>query len=116
MVASVLPLKSLDAVTSTGAGSVLDLGGIANTFQVVVSGTGFATSNPFSSYTVELQGSLDGTIWYSLGTTQTASTGDSRLGLTTSGYLARYIRANLVQLVPGGGSPVITAFIAVGGD
>lgn len=116
MGSSVLPLKSLDAVTSTGAGSVLDLGGIASTFQVVVSGTGFATSNPLSSYTVELQGSLDGTIWYSVGASQTASTGDPRFGVTTSGYLARYIRANLIQLVPGGGSPVITAVIAVGGE
>lgn len=111
----VAPLESLAGVTSTGAGSSLDLCGIGSIFQLVVSGSGFATSNPFSSVTVTLEGSLDGSVWYSLNAIMT-STGDPRVVVTTVGLLARFVRANATQIVPGGGSPVITAVIAVGGE
>lgn len=111
----IAPFESLVGATSTGAGSVLDLFGIGSKFQLVISGTGYSTSNPFSSVVVDLQGSLDGNVWYTL-LSQTTSTGDSRVMVTVNGLLARFVRANVVQLVPGGGSPVITAFIAVGGE
>lgn len=115
MAASVVPFKSLDGASSTGAGSVLDLGGLAKDLQLVYSASGFASSSPFSSMTIAIEGSLDGTVWYRLVDVGPVQSGEPSI-LTSSSKLARFVRANLTQLAPGGGSPVITAVIAVGGE
>ncbi len=54
----------LSAVTATGAGSLVDLTGRANTksFQATIAGTGT------TSATVLLQASLDGMNWFTLNT------------------------------------------------
>jgi hypothetical protein len=96
------PHKSLDAVTATGAGTVLDLHEVKtnHTLQVIVTG-GPASLN------VDLEGSLDGAAFVALASVSAVGGGLA----TTSGGPIRYLRAKLTAL-SGGSSPTVTAWIA----
>lgn len=61
------------------------------------------TGSP-SSFYVDLEGSLDGTNWFSLGTISGASY------IVVGDYAVRYVRANLSGLT-GGTNPTVTAWI-----
>jgi len=94
-----LPFKSLDAATATGAGSVHGNEDTKVDHSLKVSTTG----GP--SFTVALEGSLDGVVWTELGYTNNTSL------LVTGDYPVRYVRANLGALT-GGSSPTVTAWVA----
>lgn len=98
---NVLPIKVLDAVTSTGAGSSFDLETLANQFgiQVVVTGSP-------SSVDVALQGSMDGTNWYSLISRSAPNSGAEGTNASPQ-VAARYVRGYLSGL-NGGTSPTVT--------
>ncbi len=97
------PTTSLNAVTATGAGTVVDLGVVrsAHTLQTSVTG------GP-SAVTVNLEGSLSASgPWVTL-VASTSTTGDVQ---TASGKAVRYVRANLATLT-GGTAPTVTALVA----
>lgn len=97
------PNASLNAVTTTGAGAVTDLGVVrsVHTVQTIVTGAP-------ASVAVNLEGSLNGsTAWATL-VSSTSTTGDIQ---TVSGKAVRYVRANLATLT-GGTAPTVTALIA----
>lgn len=96
------PNTSLNAVTAPGAGSVTDLGVVRSVHSMQTSVTG----SP-SAATVNLEGSLNGTLWATLATS-TSTTSDVQ---TASGKAVRYVRANLTTLT-GGTAPTVTALIA----
>lgn len=126
---SVLPWTSLSAASDPVIGTAVDLGGVASEFTLHTIKTG----SP-STATVALEGSLDGTNWYSLSAPMaTVNTGgvtgvevrsnlvmpygnDGGSGNTPiarSLAFARHVRANLTA-ISGGTSPTVTAIIAVG--
>lgn len=118
--AQILPFVSLDAAISTGPGVAVDLNGTSNEFTLVV----FTSGSP-ASFDVELQGSHDGSNWFSLdlsvgpsisvNSTEYTNTNNNSGGQAASRVKphARYVRANLDTLT-GGTSPTVTATIAVG--
>lgn len=93
-----LKYTSLAAATATGAGAQMDASG-SRTYTLDVRTTG----SP-ASFTVALEGTLDGTNWTSIGTTST--TGRTRFADSP----VKTIRANLTAL-SGGTSPTVTAVI-----
>lgn len=95
-----LPFISLGAAPSVQVGAAKDLEGVFGDHHLLVSVTG----SP--SFTVQLEGSLDGVNWTSFGQ---ASSGT--FSVILAGTLLRYVRANLVSLA-GGSSPTVTASIA----
>lgn len=99
-----LILKSLDAVTATGAGDVLSFDKPRSPLALQVAVTGAP-----SSAVVSLQASLDGVTWSDV----TGIQGAGATNLGGSDFLALFLRANLVELT-GGTSPTVTAFIAAG--
>jgi hypothetical protein len=97
------PYESLNAATSTGPGTVFDLGVVrsTHTLQTTVTGSPSAVS-------VTLQGSLSASgPWLTLATS-TSTTGDVQ---TATGKAVRYVMANLGTLT-GGTAPTVTAYIA----
>lgn len=97
------PSTSLNAVTATGAGTVVDLGVVrsVHTMQTTVTGAP-------SAVTVNLEGSLSAGGPWAVLVASTSTAGDVQ---TVSGKAVRYVRANLVTLT-GGTSPTVTALIA----
>jgi predicted RNA-binding protein YlqC (UPF0109 family) len=100
--------KSLNAVTSTGAGSSNDYSGLVMYHTVQVTYTGSPTA-----VTVDLEGTLDGTTWFQLAT-HPADAGE----ITANGFMFHVIdrvvlatRANLTTLT-GGTAPTVTGFVA----
>jgi hypothetical protein len=104
----IAPAVSLTAVSSTGGGTALDGAVIRpNATMVVVSSAGVSAGS------VQLQGSLDGTNWFSLGsavTTSTASTVFAPVVVTNA--LTRFVRANVATAITGG---TISATVGVSG-
>jgi hypothetical protein len=98
-----VPFRSLDAATSTGAGIAVDLGEVLTTHSMIA----VATGSPSNRH-VELQGSHDGFVWAVLAT---ADPGDAGLATTVINTPLRYVRANLATLA-GGTSPTVTVTIA----
>ena len=116
-----LPFTSLNSATDTGAGTSVDLEGVANEFTMNV----VVTGSP-SSLTVRLQGSHDGTNWFTILDSDNSGskvygteyankheTLDNSLTARPLKPHARYVRANLVTLT-GGTSPTVTATVATG--
>lgn len=99
-------ITALSAVTSTGAGSSNSLGsGLEkHTWEIVVTGAPATVS-------ITLQGSIDGTNWYTLDTS-TTTTSEMRHVVNKP---VRFIRANLGTLT-GGTSPTVTVRILSGGE
>jgi len=99
-----LPFTALNAVTATGAGASRDLEKAFATFDVLL----FTTGSP-TTVTVVLEGSHDGTNWYQIGNPAITLSTPHQL---ITGYVFRYVRANLITLT-GGSSPTVTATVAV---
>lgn len=100
------PFTSLNAVTATGAGSAVQLGSVRanHAIQVVY------TSNP-TALVVNLEGSLDGTHWVTLGSWSIVGGQASGDIVWITGKAAAWTRANWAS-VTGGTSPAVTATIA----
>lgn len=96
------PVKSLAAVTSTGAGTAVDFRVPARTvtIQTVVTGSP-------ASVSCTLQGSNDGATWVTVATS-TSTTGDAQYSVDKP---FRFFRANLGTLT-GGTAPTVTAWVA----
>jgi len=99
-----LPFTILNAVTATGLGASKDLEGVGSTFDILL----FTTGSP-TTVTVSLEGSHDGTNWYAI-TNPVATLSVPHVSIT--GFLFRFVRANLITLT-GGSSPTVTATVAV---
>lgn len=91
----------IQAQTANGSSAAVDLQAPARTFafQSVVTGTP-------TSFTNTYEGSLNGTNWYTLGTS-TATAGDAQFVVDKP---ARYVRATLSALT-GGTAPTITVYV-----
>jgi len=100
---SPLPFTSLNAATSTGAGTSKDLESVASTYGVIVTATG----GP-STVTCSLEGSHDNVNWYTVPSPTITAAGTFTL---FQNLLFRYVRVNLVTL-SGGSSPTVTATVA----
>ena len=97
-----LVVKSLDATSATGPGSVLTLNKPTSSFSMQTTSTG----SP--SYSVLLEVSIDGVNFVIAG----SSTSD---GITSGPpYAVLSIRANLVS-ISGGVSPTVTAWVSADG-
>lgn len=98
------PQQSLAAVTGTGAGSTIEYGQSLKDFgvQLVIAG------GTLSALSVTLQGSLDGTNWFTLG---------SAITTTTSSYTAItgnpvcFVRLNVGTFTVNTGSPTVTGLL-----
>lgn len=99
-------LKSLDAVASTGPGSELNFD--SPRYFGVVSLQVFFTGSP-SDVEVNLEGTLDGVTWNSMGNWHSPENPGLIASIGVSPVLG--LRANLVSLT-GGTSPTVTALIA----
>jgi hypothetical protein len=109
-------LTLLAAVSSNQTGTAFEASDLRDelTMEVVISGT-------VSAYSVQLQGSMDGTNWISVGVPQTSSgaagtaigpvTQSTGLVAISSGYLVRYLRAVLSGYT---GTGTVTAKVATG--
>lgn len=107
---ALLPFKLLDAATSTGPGSPVDLGGVADVFTMQTVNTG----SP-DTVSLNVQGSVDGVNFFNLSSLNSNS-GPGTNGpssSTGSRFLVRYVRANLTALT-GGTSPTVTVWLAPG--
>lgn len=90
------------AASSNGTGATVDFGDIRDEAAVEVQTTGTV-----SAFSVQLQGSLDGTAWASVGSAVTAATADTPL----TSVLARYFRAVLSGYA---GTGTVTVKLAAG--
>lgn len=98
---------SLNAVTSTGAGSSIDLGVAAANPVMEVLAASVTTGG-----TIVLQGSLEGTNWYTIGTGTISANGTTAVVSTGNVSIpARFLRANLTVRTDG----TYTAWVAAGG-
>lgn len=97
------PQTSLAAVTTTGAGTSIDLGATykSTTVHVVIAGTPTAA-------VVVLEGSLDGTNWFTLAAATYSSS--ASFAAFSANQPVRYVRANCTTYNVAGGS--VTARIA----
>jgi hypothetical protein len=93
----VRPIASLTAVSATGGGTALD--GLAGRTTAVIAVT---TSAGVSAGSVALQGSLDGTNWYALGSAVTTSAASTTTAVIVTGTAARFVRANAATTITGG--------------
>jgi hypothetical protein len=100
-----LPFVSLNAVTTTGAGTSRDMEDAVRPHTMVVVVTGLAGSEQNQ---VRLEGSLDGSTWLELGLASRNGNGNV---IVTSEMLARHVRANFITL---NGTATVTATIASG--
>ena len=105
------PLKSLDAKGTTGAGTAYDLGGAFSSFAVQCSIAGS------TSATVQLQGSIDGTNYKTLGSNITVdSTANNAITRSTNSTPVTKVRLNISALTTSGSATAeaISGWIAVG--
>jgi hypothetical protein len=86
-------ITSLNAVTTTGAGSSNEAKSSRFTCVIV-----YATAAPTLA-TVKLQGSLDNTSWVDLGSTTDVSA--TTVGFSVDGKYAMYVRGNLSSYTAG---------------
>lgn len=101
----IAPVVSLNAVTATGAGTVVDLGVGRSNITMTTLTTGAPTA-----VTVNLEGSLDNVNWYIL-VSSASTTGDLQ---ASTGKPVRFIRANLATLTAGTAPTVTARLIAAG--
>lgn len=109
-IGGLVPVRSLNVVSATGAGVVLDNTGVRTNHSMVV-----VVSAGFTSGVVAFQGSQDNVNWFTLLTA--ANTGGTAPPLTASGnflYTAtltpiRFLRANITTVISGG---TISAWVA----
>jgi hypothetical protein len=68
------------------------------------------TSAGVSAGAVQLQGSLDGTNWFNLGSAVTTTTASTTTQVTSTTALVRYLRASITTTITGG---TITAVVGL---
>jgi hypothetical protein len=83
-------MASVVNTTSTGPGTSF---GIPTSDAVAISTV--RTSTAAVATSVQAQGSLDGTNWYSLGAAQTYQTTGVTVYLTTGAFLTNFVRVNV---------------------
>lgn len=98
--ASLPPVKNLNAVAVTGAGSAIDLGVVHRTISMQTVVTGAPTVS------ITLKGSLDGTNYVTLATS-TSGTGDLQVSVDKP---VRFVKVSLDTLT-GGTAPTVTAWV-----
>lgn len=103
---SLPPIVSLSAVSAVGAGTVLD--GLVVRSAAVMSVT---TSSGVSAGSVQLQGSLDGVNWFSLGSATSTTSASTTTQTVVSSAYARYVRANVGTAITGG---TVTVSVGLG--
>lgn len=92
-----VPALSLTAGTSAvSAGAPLDGGAVRTTAVMQVTAAGSPTAGA-----VQLQGSLDGTAWYPLGSAQTITTAGTTVTVVTNSA-TRFARASVTTAIAGG--------------
>jgi hypothetical protein len=101
------PVVSLSAVSATGAGTVLD-GVVIRPNAVLV----VTTSSGVSAGAVQLQGSLDQTNWFPIGSAVTTSAASTTTVASSTSAFARYLRAAVTTTITGG---TVTATIGLHG-
>jgi hypothetical protein len=101
------PIVSLTAVSATGAGTALD--GLCVRANATAAVT---TSAGVSAGSVQLQGSLDGTNYFLLGSAVTTSAASTTTQVTVTNALVRFVRANVATLISGGS---VTVSVGVNG-
>lgn len=96
-----MPARRMTTLTANGSTDSVNLDGSHRTFtfQSVITGTP-------TSFTLTYQGSLDGTNWFTLGTT-TATAGEATFVVDKP---AQFVRATLSALV-GGTAPTISSYV-----
>ncbi|HZY60578.1 MAG TPA: hypothetical protein VFE56_12500 [Candidatus Binataceae bacterium] len=103
----IAPAVSFTAKSATGPGTALDgLAVRANAVMVVT------TSAGVSAGSVRLQGSLDGTNWFSLGSAVSTTAASTTTQVVVTGAYARYVRANVATAITGG---TVAASVGVSG-
>ena len=105
--------KYTETFAATGAGTTYDLvRRTSDTFALAVKKTGSVTS-----WTVLLEGSLDGTNWTTLLTHTNASPGDALIIAPTAGVRTpvNYLRLNCSALTLGTGTAIVATFAATPG-
>jgi len=101
------PLVSLSAVSAAGPGAALDGLVTRSTATIVVS-----SSAGVSGGSVALQGSLDGSAWFSMGSAISTTTASTVFAPVQVSQLVRYVRANIATAITGG---TVTASVGVYG-
>lgn len=102
------PIESLTNVSAAGAGTVLDcIQPQLQQVMVVVSGNGV------SAGAVQLQGSLDGSNWFNIGSAVTTSAADTISTPVTGTIPCRYLRASITTAITGG---TVSAWVAAAGQ
>lgn len=91
------PAVSLSAVSAVGAGTALD-GAVVRSAAVL----SVTTSAGVTAGAVQLQGSLDGTNWFSLGSAQSTTTASATTQTVVSSAYACYVRAAVTTAITGG--------------
>lgn len=101
-------MPSLTSASTTGPGLAQDFGTVQDRLQMTVSVTGSA-----ASLTVQLEGSMDNSIWRTLGATTSTIGGV----VPVSGAGSRYARANVTALAPTspGATVSVTAVVSATG-
>jgi hypothetical protein len=106
-------LTLLDAATSTGVGTAFGLGGAYSAFGVQYRRAA-ATSTGSTSASVQLQGSLDGTNYVSIGAAVTVNSTAWTLARSTNAVPVTHVRLNLASFTTGNEDPAITVYGSVG--
>jgi hypothetical protein len=102
------PAISLNAISAVGPGTALD-GIVCRNAAIMV----VTSSAGVSAGSVQLQGSLDGTNWYSLGSAVTTSTASTTFApVVVTGAFTRYVRANIATAITGG---TVTVTVGING-
>ena len=109
-IAGYVPLVSLTAVSAIGAGAVMDNQGVRNNHSLVV-----VTSGTVNGGTVQLQGSQDGVNYVNLLASAIAPLSATATVWASTAQLTpvRFLRANVITTITGGGT--ITATVASAG-
>jgi hypothetical protein len=102
----VQPLVSLSAVSAAGAGTALDGVVVRSTAVMSVTASGSVTAG-----SVQMQGSLDGTDWFSLGSPVTTSA-SATTQVVASNAFTRFVRASIATAITGG---TVSASVALSG-
>ncbi len=93
----IAPVVSLSAVSATGAGTALD--GVVVRQNALMSVT---TSAGVSAGSVQMQGSYDGSSWFSLGSAVSTTAASTTTQVVVSTGFTRFVRANVATAITGG--------------
>jgi hypothetical protein len=93
----IAPVVSLSAVSATGPGTALD--GVVVRQNALMSVT---TSAGVSAGSVQMQGSFDGTNWFSLGSAVSTTSASTTTQVVVSTGFTRFVRGNIGTTITGG--------------